>query len=142
MHTFKLFCRKNAITTGWPTLLRKWGYQQGIGNRIEGTEPRADELLCMYIYNIEGIQMHIYNNKFHHPRHALYIIYLFSSSCTILGSFASFFHCQMSSDISYQSGKKRHQCSVCQKKFGRPSALLTHMYTHTGERPFKCHVYV
>ncbi|CDH52705.1 predicted protein [Lichtheimia corymbifera JMRC:FSU:9682] len=45
----------------------------------------------------------------------------------------------MSSD-HHQSGKKRHQCSVCQKKFGRPSALLTHMYTHTGERPFKCHV--
>ncbi|KAJ8663385.1 hypothetical protein O0I10_000624 [Lichtheimia ornata] len=48
----------------------------------------------------------------------------------------------MSSDYHHhhQSGKKRHQCSVCQKKFGRPSALLTHMYTHTGERPFKCHV--
>ncbi|KAI7882366.1 hypothetical protein K492DRAFT_206238 [Lichtheimia hyalospora FSU 10163] len=46
----------------------------------------------------------------------------------------------MTSDIGNSSSKKRHQCSVCQKKFGRPSALLTHMYTHTGERPFKCHV--
>lgn len=85
--------------------------------------------------------MHLYNNTFHYPRHTSYIIF-FNSSIGILGlSFFPFFHCQMSSD-HHQSGKKRHQCSVCQKKFGRPSALLTHMYTHTGERPFKCHVYV
>ncbi|OWZ65994.1 hypothetical protein AYX15_02667 [Cryptococcus neoformans] len=31
-----------------------------------------------------------------------------------------------------------HPCSVCAKRFTRPSALRTHMHTHTGERPFIC----
>ncbi|KAL0087679.1 hypothetical protein J3Q64DRAFT_1638214 [Phycomyces blakesleeanus] len=31
-----------------------------------------------------------------------------------------------------------YQCKVCEKYFNRPSALQTHSYTHTGERPFAC----
>ncbi|KAG2220546.1 hypothetical protein INT45_004152 [Circinella minor] len=34
--------------------------------------------------------------------------------------------------------EKRHRCNVCSKLFSRPSALQTHMYTHTGEKPFQC----
>ncbi|EGV65013.1 hypothetical protein CANTEDRAFT_113303 [Yamadazyma tenuis ATCC 10573] len=32
----------------------------------------------------------------------------------------------------------RNKCSVCQKQFKRPSSLQTHMYSHTGEKLFKC----
>ncbi|CAO3586564.1 unnamed protein product [Absidia cylindrospora] len=35
---------------------------------------------------------------------------------------------------------ERYVCSVCQKRFSRPSALQTHAYIHSGEKPFKCHV--
>ncbi|KAI8876682.1 hypothetical protein K501DRAFT_148194, partial [Backusella circina FSU 941] len=35
---------------------------------------------------------------------------------------------------------KRYQCTECEKGFSRPSALQTHMYTHTKEKPFKCDV--
>lgn len=28
---------------------------------------------------------------------------------------------------------KRYKCSVCSKRFTRPSSLTTHMYSHTGE---------
>lgn len=33
---------------------------------------------------------------------------------------------------------KRYQCTQCSKNFSRPSALQTHVYTHTGEKPHQC----
>ncbi|KAK9763264.1 hypothetical protein K7432_010221 [Basidiobolus ranarum] len=33
---------------------------------------------------------------------------------------------------------KKYHCTICQKGFSRPSSLNTHMYSHTGEKPFKC----
>ncbi|ORX93083.1 hypothetical protein K493DRAFT_224094 [Basidiobolus meristosporus CBS 931.73] len=33
---------------------------------------------------------------------------------------------------------KKYHCLICQKGFSRPSSLNTHMYSHTGEKPFKC----
>lgn len=32
----------------------------------------------------------------------------------------------------------RNRCTICQKQFKRPSSLQTHMYSHTGEKLFKC----
>ncbi|ORX47273.1 hypothetical protein BCR36DRAFT_584786 [Piromyces finnis] len=33
---------------------------------------------------------------------------------------------------------KRYKCTECGKRFSRPSSLKTHMYSHTGQHPFKC----
>lgn len=32
----------------------------------------------------------------------------------------------------------RNRCSICNKQFKRPSSLQTHLYSHTGEKLFRC----
>ncbi|RTE79760.1 hypothetical protein BHE90_005741 [Fusarium euwallaceae] len=44
---------------------------------------------------------------------------------------------QASSNVS-SSTQKRHQCKVCNKQFTRANSLQTHIYSHTGEKPFAC----
>lgn len=44
---------------------------------------------------------------------------------------------QFNSKVS-SSAQKRHVCKVCDKRFTRPSSLQTHMYSHTGEKPYEC----
>ncbi|CEI96883.1 Putative Zinc finger protein C25B8.19c [Rhizopus microsporus] len=39
---------------------------------------------------------------------------------------------------SRRNNKKQYPCDKCSKIFNRPSALTTHSYTHTGEKPFQC----
>lgn len=46
---------------------------------------------------------------------------------------------QFSSKVS-STTQKKHKCKVCDKRFTRPSSLQTHMYSHTGEKPFSCEV--
>ncbi|KAI6783760.1 Zinc finger protein-like protein [Emericellopsis cladophorae] len=46
---------------------------------------------------------------------------------------------QFSSKVS-SGTQKKHKCKVCEKRFTRPSSLQTHMYSHTGEKPFACEV--
>ncbi|CAD6445828.1 f9a0a5d6-275f-4999-8ad4-ae0752143f3e [Sclerotinia trifoliorum] len=46
---------------------------------------------------------------------------------------------QFSSKVS-SSTLKKHKCKICEKRFTRPSSLQTHMYSHTGEKPFPCDV--
>ncbi|KAJ2493436.1 hypothetical protein IWW37_000525 [Coemansia sp. RSA 2050] len=43
--------------------------------------------------------------------------------------------------IQYTEKEKRerkYECQYCHKRFSRPSSLTSHVYTHTGERPFAC----
>lgn len=41
---------------------------------------------------------------------------------------------------SPENSNKRYMCRLCNKRFTRPSSLTTHIYSHTGEKPFKCPV--
>jgi len=43
-----------------------------------------------------------------------------------------------SSAAFVDQSEKRHICQKCNKRFPRPFSLITHNYSHTGEKPFKC----
>ncbi|KAJ3295101.1 hypothetical protein HDU79_009811 [Rhizoclosmatium sp. JEL0117] len=47
-------------------------------------------------------------------------------------------HDALSKQHSNNVVPRRYLCSLCSKRFTRPSTLRTHMNSHTGERPFVC----
>lgn len=56
-----------------------------------------------------------------------------SSSVPAQSSMMSQFSSKVSSSV-----QKKHVCKICEKRFTRPSSLQTHVYSHTGEKPYKC----
>ncbi|KAG2198612.1 hypothetical protein INT47_001059, partial [Mucor saturninus] len=42
-------------------------------------------------------------------------------------------------NVKSTSNSHRYHCQHCRKSFSRPSSLRIHIYSHTGEKPFKCH---
>lgn len=42
------------------------------------------------------------------------------------------------SNAKYNLDKKTHPCHFCDKAFDRPSLLIRHIRTHTGEKPWTC----
>ncbi len=43
-----------------------------------------------------------------------------------------------SSAAFVDQSEKRHICQKCNRRFSRPSGLIIHNRSHTGEKPFKC----
>ena len=35
---------------------------------------------------------------------------------------------------------KQHPCPTCDKRFSERTAMIIHVRTHTGEKPYHCHL--
>ncbi|KAK0229673.1 hypothetical protein EDD85DRAFT_134089 [Armillaria nabsnona] len=49
-------------------------------------------------------------------------------------------HQQFSSDANCGEESNKHICTICHKRFRRPSSLVIHNNTHTGATPYQCTV--
>ena len=45
-----------------------------------------------------------------------------------------------SNKIEKNNHRRTQQCSYCMKSFDRPSLLIRHIRTHTGEKPYICDI--
>lgn len=45
-----------------------------------------------------------------------------------------------SNNQNASAANQKHYCRVCKRNFSSSSALQIHTRTHTGDRPFVCHV--
>ncbi|XP_067126058.1 zinc finger protein 22-like [Centruroides vittatus] len=41
---------------------------------------------------------------------------------------------------SEKDEERKHECTVCEKKFDKKQTLDNHLRTHTGVKPFKCNI--
>ncbi|KAI8978912.1 hypothetical protein BDB01DRAFT_852140 [Pilobolus umbonatus] len=48
--------------------------------------------------------------------------------------------CSPNKPTTITNTPRRYKCTLCAKRFTRPSSLATHMHSHTGEKPYKCTV--
>ncbi|KAH6976799.1 hypothetical protein EDB80DRAFT_879911 [Ilyonectria destructans] len=82
-------------------------------------------------YSIAGSDIESVNSRVLHRSQELMASQIPPAPQSMIGQFSS----KVSS-----STQKKHKCKVCDKRFARPSSLQTHMYSHTGEKPFVCEV--
>ncbi|KAG2203677.1 hypothetical protein INT46_003324 [Mucor plumbeus] len=61
-----------------------------------------------------------------------------SSSSASSSSFSQLLHLIQDETPVSQPLPKRYTCKLCDKKFVRPTSLMVHTYSHTGEKPFQC----
>ncbi|CAO3651607.1 unnamed protein product [Mucor hiemalis] len=69
----------------------------------------------------------------HHSLDSIHTISSTSSEKTSTSSASS-----TTTATSSNSTPRRYKCTLCVKRFTRPSSLATHMHSHTGEKPYKC----
>ena len=68
------------------------------------------------------------------------VIHLVKTKVLCFGLFQTFANSAASANYDPPSPRYKLSCSVCGKPFRFRSALLRHMKSHTGEKPYACNI--
>lgn len=131
-NSFSSSCSPPPVSVSSSTSTTSSSY--GYNTHYQGTTNSSNYNGLLYLSDSSN------NSSNHHNYHRRSSVNTSRSSSPATSSCATSPYQESTRSPSPAVVNKRYACHFCNKRFTRPSSLTTHIYSHTGEKPFKCPV--